>query len=76
MLYILTLAMWLIIFGTFLPFLCKTLWISPVVFMFFKMSVLFQEFIERLHDLHEEWLLGPESASVPAPVCVSIAGFI
>jgi len=33
--------------------------------------VVFQEFIENLHDLHEEWLLGPQSASRPAPVVVS-----
>jgi len=31
-----------------------------------------QEFIESLHDLHEEWLLGPQSASLSAPVVVSI----
>ena len=33
--------------------------------------VLFQEFIENLHELHEEWLLGPQSARLPAPVVVS-----
>jgi len=49
--------------------------ISFTVFLFIRAIVLFQEFIESLHDLHEEWLLGPQSANLPAPVVVSIAGF-
>jgi len=49
---------------------------SLLAFLHINNSPLFQEFIERLHELHEEWLLGPQSASLPAPVVVSIAGFI
>jgi len=50
-----------LIFSTFLT----------LTVIFIHTLVLLQEFIENLHDLHEEWLLGPQSANLPAPVVVS-----